>query len=817
MMKNYIRIICVLLVLGFIAQTMTGCAKKTDDTIYLSKGEFFAYFVHETNMTSQNHSAEEIQNCEDGSVEADIIVEWGYLPEKQSKNGLKKSVDKETVVTVVANATSDLKTGDPSKIKDADLLENPQLIADAYASGFFELENGYFDGATKMTFAACEEIMDKANEYIANVHYESNDSIEMVDGVIVDDGSDYSDGDIVIDIVGEPSVKAPTESKAIGLSANEKAARISLLSSSDSDTPRAATLESKSKDAAAVNKLYNSDSLRFDFDDFNNVEGFYAQITKARFEGKLKNPKIGDTIVFKEFDLTLYNSSVRSNKDVIIGTLQSVEKNGLTYNCYFRYPTFEEAAEKIPENKKDNASGIDPSTFKQILSEYMGWKFSFDKNSSAITVTAKKDFTDAETGRKQEWQNARKTVTAEASFTVGNFNIDVDNLKSFATKKGSGSIKLTCDTTMGFSLSQSLRYVPDSNRNGKFPSNWNNSRWTDSDAPGAKEIKVASFKMSYAGIIGGEIGIYLKISVDGQISFGTSIKGGGILIKTNNGNISSDDLGDKTTVAKINTHLEAKIYTGVTLQLFTFINVIHYTVGAKLIIDALVDLYYDEELRQADVFADKEGLNEFQLADSKFYYCIGVDARLLLFGELEGGVVKEILDALSWGKSLNFEKEIARFGFHYEDGHEVGQCTRGNKKENEEVKASKDDDITLDAYKLILNEGESGVVYLRSLPSQTMDLLNTKNSITVKSDNKQIAEVSYNKSSKAIVVSAVGEGSTEIVITAKRGILWWKKTCEQKVSVTVNANHTVNTTSTDDFDSENAVITLFIIPATYRV
>ena len=98
-----------------------------------------------------------------------------------------------------------------------------------------------------------------------------------------------------------------------------------------------------------------------------------------------------------------------------------------------------------------------------------------------------------------------------------------------------------------------------------------------------------------------------------------------------------------------------------------------------------------------------------------------------------------------------------------------------------------------------------------------MDLLNSKNSITVKSNNTKVCTATYNKANKLIIVEAVGEGSTEIVITAKRGILWWKKTCEQKVSVTVNANHTVNTTSTDDFDSENAVITLFIIPATYRV
>ena len=78
-------------------------------------------------------------------------------------------------------------------------------------------------------------------------------------------------------------------------------------------------------------------------------------------------------------------------------------------------------------------------------------------------------------------------------------------------------------------------------------------------------------------------------------------------------------------------------------------------------------------------------------------------------------------------------------------------------------------------------------VDLEAIPSDTANLMDSKNSITVKSKNKDVVKATYNKKTKTIILEAAGEGSTEIVITAKKGILWWKKTVEQEISVTVNA------------------------------
>ena len=66
-------------------------------------------------------------------------------------------------------------------------------------------------------------------------------------------------------------------------------------------------------------------------------------------------------------------------------------------------------------------------------------------------------------------------------------------------------------------------------------------------------------------------------------------------------------------------------------------------------------------------------------------------------------------------------------------------------------------------------------------------MLESKKSITVKSNDEDIVTVKYNKKNKTIMFEGNGEGSTEIVITAKKGILWWKEVVEQEISVTVNA------------------------------
>lgn len=767
-MKFIKRILCAVLSLLLVIPALSGCSsKKTDDQLYITKGEFFAYFVHENNMTSDLYNSEEIQDCKDGSVEANIIVEWNYLPEKLATKDLKKPVEKEIVVMVCANATFDLKEGNVSDIKDADLLEDSQLIANAYASGFFELENGYFDGAEHMSLATCEEIMNKALEYTANFHYEANTEVtETADDVFEQDDSNYSDGDIVLEIFGD-EVTTEVENTKANIHTENNAPQVSFLGVS-----------------AQPQNTMQADSLTQ-----KGVKGFKGTIQKGTFEVDLKNPNIGDTVIIKKSQL-VFNHGLNYLDSEIIGVLVEKRLFGNVYECVFNCLEFETAVEK-KNVTKGNYSKINKDSFKIEQSECDGWKLDFSVTENSIKINAKKNFTVRETGRKQDWQNAKQTMTANANFEISDFNIDANNLKSFASKKGEGYIKITYDSNMDFSLSQSLRYTPDSNRNGKFPSNWNNSRWTDSNSKGAKTIKIARFSPSFYGVASADIYIYLQISVDGKISFSTSIDDGGVQIIANGGKVTVNELGTKKTEADINVNLHGRLGVDAAFKIFTFINVIEYDVGGDLDVRALVNLYYENQISQSGVYADEEGLNEYKSDDSKFNYCIGILVELGVSGQLKDSGVKMILNLISKGETLNFEKSIWSGGFHYEDGAFVDKCTRGNDM-SDELKKSKDDEVELEAYKVVIENGNTKTVKLSAIPSKTMNLLDSKNSITVKSNNNKVCTAKYDKVNKLIIIDAIGEGSTEIVVKAKKGSLWWKESCEQKISVTVNASTATN-------------------------
>lgn len=789
-MKTFQRVMCIALIFIMMLPVFTGCSKKkTDDTIYLTKGEFFAYFVYENGMTSDKYTAEEIQSCSDGSVEADIIVEWGYLPEKLAKKNLSAPVQKEIVVMVCANATFDLKQGKTADIKDADLLEDPQLIADAYASDFFELENGYFDGAQKMSFADCEAVMNQANYYTANLHYAANTEItETAEGVKEQNSENYQEGDIVIQII---------ESDSGTETASEDAATNVSYPSKDNDEPKVSLLghyaatdkqESYESDRNAV-QLYNSTN-QFGF---QNIKGFTASIAMHVFEKDLGNPEIGDTVILNRFQVLMSNTMNRYGTGEVVGVLTSKQKIGSTYSCTFDYPQFEQAVEK-KNVKEANGSGIDTKSFDILEETVAGWKLDFDVSSGAVKISAEKDFTVYETGRKQDWQNAKKTITASANFEMSDFNLDVKNLKAFANKKGKGFIKVTCDSEFDFSLSQSLRYTPDSNRNGKFPSNWKNSRWTDSDSKGAKSIKVARFSPSLYGVATIDVYIYLQISFDGKISFTTSIADGGVEISVNNGKISKTKLGKKDIEFSANANVYGRLGVEAGLKIFGFINVITYDVGLDANANAFVNLYYEEKMSKANVCADEEGLEEYRADDGKFSYCIGATLELGVSGKMKDSGVKMILNWISKGESLDFSFKVWKGGLHFENGSFVDECTRGKESEEKALKESESDEIELGSYKVNLYVGDSDCVSVMAVPAETLNLVESKNAITVKSLNADVCTVTYNKSSRTIIIEAKGEGSTEIVINGKKEALWWKETCEQKISVTVNAAKSIEPT-----------------------
>lgn len=781
-MKYFRKILCIILALTAVMSVLSGCSEtKTDAELYLTKGEFLSYFVYENNMTSSVYTTEDILNSTDGSVEAQIVAQWGYIDADTALDGLSKPVDRETVVTVCASSTGHLKKGNTADIKDADMLAQPQLIADAYASGLFELENGYFAGAGKMSFADCEAILDRCKEYTSGFHFEANtEKYEIADDAVTFDPDDYQDGDIVIEL---DETSADDETSEMSIAAPDGTAPSVILTSADGQGVEAASSQLDFAGGSAISAEGVTVSRTAAYSPTLNKR-FTARLQKDFYENTLKRPQVGDTVYMPRYNVLggigMYDLSIR-NQNELVGVLTSVKQSGSVYDCEFDVPDFEHALSK-KNVTEGNTSGI--NNFKIDANEYMGWKLDFNVSGGTVSISAKKDFTVHETGRKQDWQNAKKTITATADFSIGDFNIDVENLRSFANKKGTGSVKITCDTSFDFSLSTSLRYTPDDNRNGKFPSNWNNSRWTDSDSKGAKEIKIARFTPTFYGVVGGEIYIYLRISIDGKISFGTSVDDGGVQIKTNNGNISCLSLGTKKDKLEAGANLIGKLGVRASLTIFSFIKVISYDIGLQLDLNIIANLYYEKELRSKGVYADEEGLSEYAADDGKFNYCLGITYSLDLIGTLEESGVKLIMDCIGHGNDLDFTCHISSGGLHFEDGHFVDACTRGDNPEDS-LTASEDGEIGLSTYKVSLSQYTCTSVDLKSIPSETLNFYQSSNSVTVRSNDESIVKVYYNKSSKMINLEAVGEGSTEIVVTAKKGFWWWKQTAEQQISVTV--------------------------------
>ena len=782
-MKLFKRIACFALATVVILEMLAACGanSQTESEIYLTKGEFCSYYVYENSMTSQVYTLEDIENSKDGTVEAMILAEWGYLPEETATKDIKKPVTRETVVTVCANGMLALSTGNVETIKDRDLLDNPQLIADAYASGLIDLENGYFNGAKKMSLEDCTAIMELAREIDAGFHFGEDDAVyDYADDVLDIDMYDFESEGIEIQWLDEDQPEGTGDEQP-------QANGTSFIDWEEKPVAEFLTYKSGEKESSAVADYVAQYNNYFN-NQISSPSGFICRVPKGVFEVTWGKPEVGSMVHIRNGQVFIPASIGFYGTELLCQLVDAKLNNGV-YECYFAKPTFEEAVESA------NVSGVNlkeknaPSVTKEI-GEFAGWKFNVDTSGGAIKISAEKDFTVRgdeywKNGRSRaDWAVDTKTIHAKSEFTLSDFNIDVDNLRSFANKRGSGFVKVSYDSTIHFSLSTSLRFTPDSNRNGKFPSNWNNSRWTDGGSSGATEIKVARFTPTN-GVVGANIYVYLKIGFDGSLEWTTSADDNGVVIRTKNGNISKESLGEKTTEVSANINVYGRFGVDAKLVIFGFINVIEYDVGLDADVVASVNLYIGEQVQQRGVFADNEGLQELQSSDDTFHYCINISGTIGVSGQLKDCAVKLVLDALSWGKSLNFSVPIWGFSFHFEDGAKVDHCTRGDQTE-EDLETTDDDSIELSSYKEVLYPGTCSMVRLDAIPAETAKVIRTANSITVTSGDTRVVIAKYDKATKTIVLEAVGEGSVEVVIKAQKGHWWWKQTVDQSISVTVS-------------------------------
>ena len=786
-MKTTKRVVCLLLGVLLLLELLAGCAAKapTDEEVYLSKGEFFALFVHEKNLTSENYSAEDIQNCQDGSVEANIISEWELLPEDMATEGLSKPVTKEIVVMVCANFAIGLSEGNTSDIKDSNLLRDPQLIADAYASGFFELENGYFDGQKKMSYADCVDVIEKSDHCTADFRFDEDEGeVEIADDVIVVDAEDLLAAGVTFEW-SENTEETDEASKE-----NLQEANGASFAWPVDEKPQASFLNN-------VNNTLKPELIQTANTGMMGRDGYVcAQVPEQVFVKKFDFAQPGAFVHINGADnispFKTYDSSALYKVD-------SVQKIGSSYQCKLVAPTFEEAVEK--ENIRRESNSLNTADVKLLEKKVGDWEFSISTANNGVEVAAKGKVrlkSPNQTGKNGEqmadWRIATETINVETSFSISDFNIQADNLRSFVKKRGGeGFVKVTYDTAVHFGLSEEMKFAPDSNRNGGFLSNLKNSRLTDKSGPGAKSIKVAKIPIQ-AGPVSGVIDVYVNIGVDGTLTWESNVNDGGFVLRAKDRNISFSTIkGEKEKELNAVLNLQATLGADVQVYILGIVKVIDYDIGVVFELNFELAVYTETTAKEEDAAANSQKLNtsgEFQENDM---VCIDLGFKIYPKGTLNDCAIKLVNEKLKLGLNLNFNSKNnpwISMSWHFEENGLVDKCTRGGEKEGK-VQTTSDDTIELNTYKVIMPNGTCTTVELSKLPASCKDFLNTTNAVTVESLNEDVVKARYVKKGKYIILEANGSGSTEIIIKAKKGILWWKETINQSVSVTVNETQTV--------------------------
>lgn len=179
-LENVKSVLCVAIILAISLGIAIGLYFLCDgpQSKIRTKAEFFTYFIEQRDITSEKYSQEDVKNCKDGTVQAEIMVEHGYLTKKDAFGDLDELVTKEFVIVTLTNYAiefADVKIGNPDVFADKDKLMYPQIVANAYESGFFSLNYGeYVCPDNNMSYKDIKKIMDKIDSQETEKEYLSN-------------------------------------------------------------------------------------------------------------------------------------------------------------------------------------------------------------------------------------------------------------------------------------------------------------------------------------------------------------------------------------------------------------------------------------------------------------------------------------------------------------------------------------------------------------------------------------------------------------------------------------------------------------------
>lgn len=374
------------------------------------------------------------------------------------------------------------------------------------------------------------------------------------------------------------------------------------------------------------------------------------------------------------------------------------------------------SSQMLQSETDDVHSDTEYSTLATQLATPQAAKLEFEVDGLKISGTVKQNSVEFSVSGDIVKNSEKGTkITLEKSYEIKDVNFSYDyNIEWFKLKSAYAklSYKTVDKSGVKFSWKKEGLFAPGySNGNGHFLSNFTRAVLKDSQAKGAKTIKICSIPIADGGVASLNLDVKIKLSVSGAIELVvTTDCTRGVEYKNGNVRFIKDEYKDTDLAVK--GKVELTLYLGLSCRAIG-VNIIGLGIegGIGVAVSVTAHLVDSENHLLEELSLDDANQEVFEEATSdigQLSYSVDgvgqVTAKLeLCFDVTTYGILKFTIDTDSviggmvpGGEIIIFGKDNAKIdalSAHWEDGVNVGKCTRkyDSDKANE---ANEDSDIT---------------------------------------------------------------------------------------------------------------------------
>lgn len=763
MIKKLISILMAIVILLSMVMSFSGCSTQQNNLLTL--GQWLGMVNNSFGMESYSQEEPYIKNVSKENEyfnTIQIAAEWDVIDRESTIDPNSALTWKDALVTLVnvgnftkANATEDEKID--------------------YAINNFDSRIRKYWMNRQIDVASATQLLVIAQEKWANKTYkEPISKVEYSENVV--DFSDVKQSDYTVSESGNILV-------GNDIAGNLEVGKVVVLPSSENNaTPSAYKIKEIKTNGEYVEVVPDTALELGDVVDELYIEDtFTPDLTQAAFYDGNGNLLSGDP------SANVVSQSYSSVSDPMISTL-SYSPNGTveTIPLASKTTTFEFKVDGCKVEVAMKSDGLSAKIEMPMSKKDKSWVGYYEAEISNFEVTNKIDYS---------W------------FTLHSAEVKVD----YTTKNTIGVKKEFVD--------EKAVYAPKwSNGNGQFLSNLKRSVWKNSDAKGAKTIKIGSIKVASVGVASFSVDVYAKLKVDGTIEIScseTGCKG----IEYKNGNCRVINTSDKDTDVKFKCKAEGTVSVAPTVNAFGFA-IIGLEAEVGLGAEASLTLHLADagnhllqEMSTSDLppeavdsmeveglsaeaeeirkYAEKQG-GTFECETSTVALhldrCFDINIYFILkVGIPEGTLAGKLL------KSTNIKDEWEIFGsknakicnLHVENGDwakafrnigfftDKNQCTLkytpfDNTKEEEKETATENSNnsnvtvgevLVISDMKMVLEVGTTKIISVVQLPKEY-----ELKDVVCSSSDKKVATIDKNG-----VIKGISEGSTTIIVQTSDG------------------------------------------------